>query len=156
MALTEGSDCQRSRCYIEDVKLFQLLLAGALILAAADIALIQPSDLAKHLSANPAIFQVGPNVLYRSKHIPDAIYAGPASKPEGLEKLKAAVSPLPRDREIVVYCGCCPWDRCPNIKPAMELLKQMGFTHAKALYVPDNFKTDWLDKGYPFEAGTPN
>ena len=65
--------------------------------------------------------------------------------------LKAAVDKLPRDREIVIYCGCCPWDHCPNVKPAMELLKQMGFTKAKALYVPDNLKVDWIDRGYPVE-----
>ena len=40
---------------------------------------------------------------------------------------------------------------CPNIKPAMELLKQMGFTRAKALYVPTNMAKDWFDQGYPAE-----
>ena len=52
------------------------------------------------------ILQIGPNVLYRSKHIPGAGYAGPASKPDGLELLKVTVAKLPRDREIVLYCGC--------------------------------------------------
>ena len=121
---------------------------------AADIPLIQPKDLAAELAsaqAKPAIFQVGPNVLYRSKHIPGSLYAGPGSKSEGLELLKAAVAKLPRDGELVIYCGCCPWDRCPNIKPAMELLKQMGFTRVKAMYSETNFKTDWIDKGYPVE-----
>jgi thiosulfate/3-mercaptopyruvate sulfurtransferase len=125
-------------------------LAAAL---AADLALIQPKDLAARLSAKPAIFQVGPNVLYRSKRIPGAVYAGPGSKAEGLDLLKAAVEKLPRNREIVVYCGCCPWDRCPNIKPAMALLQQLGFTRVKALYLADNFKTGWIDAGYPVESG---
>ncbi|HEV2448065.1 MAG TPA: rhodanese-like domain-containing protein [Candidatus Sulfopaludibacter sp.] len=133
------------------MKTLRFLLIGALAAAAAQMALIQPSELAARLSAKPAIFHVGFNVLYRSKHIPASVYAGPGSKPEGLALLKDAVAKLPRDREIVVYCGCCPWDHCPNIKPAMEMLQQMGFTKAKALYLPDNFKTDWLDKGYPSE-----
>ena len=90
-------------------------------------------------------------MLYRSKHIPAAVFAGPGAKPEGIALLKAAVETLPRDREIVIYCGCCPWDRCPNITPAMEALKQMGFTRVKALYIADNFKSNWIDKGYPVE-----
>jgi rhodanese-related sulfurtransferase len=126
---------------------------------AADMALIQPADLAVQLAAKgagPVIFQVGPNVLYRGKHIPGAIYAGPASRPEGLEALKLAAGKLPRDRQIVVYCGCCPWSHCPNVKPAVELLKQMGFTRVKAMFVENNFATDWIDKGYPIERGTAN
>jgi rhodanese-related sulfurtransferase len=131
-----------------------LVVFAALTAAlAADLALIQPKDLAARLSARPAVFQVGFNPLYRSKHITGAVYAGPGAKPEGLEVLKTAVAKLPRDREIVIYCGCCPWDHCPNIKPAMALLAQLGFTRVKALYLPENFKTGWIDAGYPVESG---
>jgi hypothetical protein len=133
------------------VKLLKLLLVCALAAAAAEIVLIQPAELAGKLSSKPAVFYVGPNVLFRSKHIPAAVYAGPGSKPEGLELLKNAVAKLPHDREIIIYCGCCPWDRCPNIKPAMAMLQEMGFTHAKALDLPDTFKANWIDKGYPVE-----
>jgi hypothetical protein len=137
------------------VKRFILALTGVLAFAlAADFPLVQPKDLAAEMEARgarPAIFHVGFNVLYRSKHIAGSIYAGPAAKPEGLALLRAAVEKLPRNREIVIYCGCCPWDHCPNVRPAMELLKQMGFTKAKALYVPDNLKVDWIDHGYPVE-----
>jgi thiosulfate/3-mercaptopyruvate sulfurtransferase len=128
-----------------------VLLIAALVAAAADIALIQPPELAARLAAKPAIFQVGPNVMYRSHRIPGALYAGPGSKAEGLALLKEAAGKLPRDREIVLYCGCCPWDKCPNIQPAIDSLKQMGFTHVKALYIADNFKSNWIDKGYPVE-----
>src|SRR5450432_75586 len=131
------------------------LLVALFFFQAADMPLVQPKDLAAHLEAHldakPAIFQVGPNVLYRSKHIPGAVYAGPGSKPEGLAMLKSAAANLPRTREIAIYCGCCPWDRCPNVKPAMEVLKQMGFTKVKALYLENNFASDWIDKGYPVE-----
>ena len=138
-----------------------LLLGAAVLLTAglaADLALIQPNELAAQLSAkgtHAAVFQVGPNVLYRGKHIPGAVYAGPASRAEGLELLKAAVAKLPRDTEIVVYCGCCPWGNCPNVKPAMALLKEMGFAHAKAMYVETSFGKDWTEKGYPVETSIP-
>jgi thiosulfate/3-mercaptopyruvate sulfurtransferase len=129
-----------------------------LLALAADAPLIEPEDLAAQLShagAHPAIFQVGPNVLYRSKHIPGAVYGGPGSKPEGLDLLKDAVEKLPRDADVVIYCGCCPWERCPNIKPALELLKAMGFTHVRAMHVATNFKSDWIDHGYPVESANP-
>lgn len=135
-----------------------LIVAIASLAAAlgADVSEIQPKDLAAQLqsqSPKPVVLQVGFNVLYRSKHIPGAIYAGPASKPEGLDALKAAVEKLPRDREIVLYCGCCPWDKCPNIRPALASLREMGFTHVKALMIPTNFAADWVDHGYPVEEG---
>jgi thiosulfate/3-mercaptopyruvate sulfurtransferase len=136
---------------------FALSLAAGLALAwAAEMSLIQPQDLAAELRAKgtaPAVFQVGPNVLYRSKHIPGAVYAGPGSSAEGLGMLRAAVEKLPRDREIVLYCGCCPWDHCPNVKPAMDLIRAMGFTHAKAMYSATSFKTDWIDRGFPVVEG---
>jgi thiosulfate/3-mercaptopyruvate sulfurtransferase len=138
-----------------------LVFSLAVILTAglaAEMALIQPKELAARLAAQstqPTVLHIGPNVLYRSKHIPAAVYAGPASKPEGLELLKQAVDKLPRDGEIILYCGCCPWVKCPNVRPAIALLQQMGFTHAKAMYLETSFANDWIDKGYPVEAGTP-
>jgi rhodanese-related sulfurtransferase len=136
-------------------RLAAVLAAVAVVLAAADLALVQPPDLAAQLVGKgvpPAVFMVGPNVLYRSKHIPGSVFAGPGQNDAGLAMLKAEADKFPRNREVVVYCGCCPWDRCPNIKPVMELLKQMGFTKAKALFLATGFKADWLDKGYPAEA----
>jgi hypothetical protein len=32
----------------------------------------------------------------------------------------------------------------------------MGFTNAKVLHLPEYFKTDWIDKGYPVETGGGN
>jgi thiosulfate/3-mercaptopyruvate sulfurtransferase len=136
-------------------RLAAVLAAVTVVLAATELALVQPPDLAAQLAgkgARPAVFMVGPNVLYRSRHIPGSVYAGPGQSEAGLAMLKVKVDTLPRDREVVVYCGCCPWDRCPNVKPVMELLKQMGFTKAKALYLATGFKADWLDKGYAAEA----
>ena len=123
---------------------------------AADLPTVEPKDLAAELQAKsgqPALIHVGFPVMYRGKHIPNSVYAGPASKPEGLDALKTAVASFPRNRELVLYCGCCPMDRCPNVRPAEALLKQMGFTNVKVLNLPANFKADWLDHGYPFEEG---
>jgi thiosulfate/3-mercaptopyruvate sulfurtransferase len=132
-------------------KLLALIPIALLAFAAGEMAMIQPAEFAARLSEKPALFYVGPNVMYRSKHIPGAIYAGPGNKAEGIALLKEAVKNLPRDREIFIYCGCCPWDKCPNMQPAFEALREMGFTRAKGVYMAENFKTNWLDKGYPFE-----
>jgi 3-mercaptopyruvate sulfurtransferase SseA len=137
------------------------LIVGIAVLVtaalAADLATIQPREFAAQLAAkrgNPTILQVGPNMLYRQKHIPGALYAGPANKPEGLDLLKKTVDGLPRDTELVIYCGCCPWENCPNVKPAMALLQTMGFTRAKIMHVDTNFATDWAAKGYPVVGST--
>lgn len=137
--------------------LIAISLAFSIALA-AEFPTIEPKDLAEQLAKGPkpVIIQVGPNVLYRSKHIPGAIYAGPGSHPDGLEILKTAVDKLPRSQQIVLYCGCCPWEKCPNVKPAIELLKSMGFAHVTAMHVATNFKTDWIDPVYPVESGSYN
>ena len=111
---------------------------------------LRPQDLAANLKA-PLVIHVGFPVLYRGAHIAGSQYAGPGSKPEGIELLKKAVANQPHNREIVLYCGCCPWDKCPNVRPAFAALHDMGFTHVKVMMVPENLKTDWIDKGYPTE-----
>src|ERR1039458_4914835 len=130
------------------------LAAVLVVAAAADLALVQPPELAAQLAgkAAPAVVMVGPHLLDRSKHIPGSVYAGPGQSEAGLAILKTEAGKLARDREVVVYCGCCPWDRCPNVKPAVVLLKQMGFAKAKSLYLWTGFKADWLDKGYAADA----
>jgi thiosulfate/3-mercaptopyruvate sulfurtransferase len=112
---------------------------------------ISPADLATSLKGLDAtILQVGFAKLYDVKHIPGSIYAGPASR--DLEPLKKALAGVPKDREIVLYCGCCPWDHCPNMKPAYNLLKSLGYSKIKVMEIPNNFGADWVDKGYPVEG----
>ncbi len=112
--------------------------------------LIQPAQANRELK-NALVIHVGFSVLYRAAHIAGTQYAGPGSKPEGIAELKKAVAGQPRDREIILYCGCCPFDKCPNIRPAFAALHAMGFTHVKAMVIDANLKTDWIDKGYPTE-----
>lgn len=104
--------------------------------------------------ARPRLYQVGFAVLYRNKHIAHSEFAGPGSKPEGLEALTKAVAGLKKDEPIVIYCGCCPWDHCPNMRPAFKQLRGLGFTKVKVLSIPTNLAKDWIDKGYPVELGS--
>lgn len=119
--------------------------------------LIQPSELAQTLKSptdeKPLVLQVGSHILFAEAHIPGAEYAGAAAQEEGLRALKERASKLDRARFVVIYCGCCPWSKCPNIWPAYQQMKSLGFTHLKVLYVADNFGTDWVDKGYPVAKG---
>jgi hypothetical protein len=123
-----------------------------------DSDLIEPQALAARITSSapkPKILYVGFPILYRGAHISGAELAGPASKPEGLERLKQTAAKLPRSQELIIYCGCCPWDRCPNVRPAFRLLHEMGFTRLKLVTIPTNMSTDWVTKGYPVERATP-
>jgi thiosulfate/3-mercaptopyruvate sulfurtransferase len=112
--------------------------------------LIQPGALHRELQAgrHPLILQVGSRMLFDEAHIPGAEYAGPASTPDGLEALRRHVAGVPRTRPIVLYCGCCPWEHCPNIAPAWLLLHHLGFTRIRALYLAHNFGADWVNRNY--------
>jgi thiosulfate/3-mercaptopyruvate sulfurtransferase len=134
---------------------FVISLLAAAMLAAQGVpdpwptrATMQPADLVA-MKPQPAIFYVGFPVLYRAAHIPGAVLVGPCSKPEGLELLTKALRPLPRNREIVLYCGCCPLQKCPNIRPAYQAAASLGFSHVRVLVIETNLHTDWIAKGYP-------
>lgn len=116
--------------------------------------LIEPAALAHLIQSSapqPNIIAVVFPVLYRQRHILHARLAGPGNKPEGLETLRQTVQSLPKNAPIVIYCGCCPMERCPNLRPAYQALKDLGFTEIRVLNVPTNFHTDWVEKGYPAE-----
>jgi thiosulfate/3-mercaptopyruvate sulfurtransferase len=119
--------------------------------------LITPEDLLKVIQSpggeKPLILNVGPWLLYRQAHIPDAEFIGPGSDKQALERLRTRLKTLPHNRAIVLYCGCCPWNHCPNVRPAFKQLSTMGFTNVKVLYIADNIGTDWVDKGYPTIKG---
>jgi len=110
--------------------------------------LIQPSELAPVLKTKnvPVIFSVGPAAT-----IPGSIEIGMVKEKANLEKFKKQLSSLPKNSKIVVYCGCCPYEHCPNVRPAIDVLKEMKFTNYKLLDLPHNIKTDWIDKGFPSE-----
>lgn len=141
-------------------------LIGALVLAAAclaqsadpwpqrDLIEAEAAVAELHSAKPPVVLCTAFTVLYRNKHLPHAIEAGPGSKPEGIELLKKAVAHLPKNANILLYCGCCPMDRCPNLRPAYRALRELGFEHVRVLDIPTNMHVDWFNKGYPWEPGS--
>ena len=130
--------------------------ASATPLAASTIPtanLVQPEEMARLVNLTgaerPRILQVGSRVMFDQAHIPGSEYAGPGAKDDGLNALRERVKTLPKNSFMVLYCGCCPWGRCPNVGNAFKTLMDMGFTNVKVLYIADNFGTNWVSKGYP-------
>jgi|GEM_PF-300021 len=119
--------------------------------------LMQPAELVRLLGAKnttkPLMLQVGSRMMFAQAHIPGSEYIGPGAQPAGIEQLKARVAKVDRKAQIVLYCGCCPWNRCPNVGPAYQALTDMGFTHVQVLYFANNFGADWVEKGYPVASG---
>ncbi|MEP6952000.1 MAG: rhodanese-like domain-containing protein [Ginsengibacter sp.] len=109
--------------------------------------LTEPSALAAILQSNkdvPVIFSVGPGAV-----IPNSIDIGMVKDEKNLAKFKYQISKLSKSANILIYCGCCPYERCPNVRPAIALLQSMQFTNYHLLDLPHNIKTDWIAKGYP-------
>jgi thiosulfate/3-mercaptopyruvate sulfurtransferase len=109
--------------------------------------LMQPAELASILSSGkqlPVILSVGPGAM-----LPHSINIGMVKDKENLDKLKKELNTIPKQTKIVVYCGCCPFDHCPNIRPAIQALKDMKFTNYMLLNLEHNIRTDWINKGYP-------
>ena len=109
--------------------------------------LTAPASLAATLRANkdvPIMFSIGPGAI-----IPNSIDIGMVKEEKNLEKFKEQISKLPKSANILIYCGCCPYEHCPDVRPAIALLKSMNYTNFHLLDLPNNIKTDWIAKGYP-------
>jgi thiosulfate/3-mercaptopyruvate sulfurtransferase len=119
--------------------------------------LLQPDELEQILRSTgrekPLILQVGSHVLYAEAHIPESEYIGAAGQDAGLRALQERVKGLERSQFIILYCGCCPWNKCPNIRAAYQQLHVLGFTRIKVLYLATDFGADWVNKGYPIAKG---
>ncbi len=109
--------------------------------------LTAPSDLAATLKSNknvPIMFSIGPGAI-----IPNSIDIGMVKDEKNMDKFREQISKLPKTTNILIYCGCCPYEHCPDVRPAIALLKNMKFTNYHLLDLPQNIKTDWISKGYP-------
>jgi thiosulfate/3-mercaptopyruvate sulfurtransferase len=118
---------------------------------------VKPAALAKEIDGpaahRPKVVCVGFHTLYEGAHVPGASFHGPARERGGLDDLKKWARTLPRSADIVFYCGCCPLTHCPNVRPAFEALRQMGFTRVRLLLLPADFAHDWVAAGYPVSKG---
>ncbi len=119
--------------------------------------LLQPAQVMQILRSSngdrPLILQVGSRVFYAQAHIPGSEYVGAAGEDSGLQALRERVKGLERSRFVIIYCGCCPWNKCPNIRRAYQQLISLGFTDVKVLYLSNNFGTNWVAEGYPVAKG---
>ena len=104
------------------------------------------ATLADAKAAKPVIVNIGP-----VQQIKGAIGIGPSIDSGNLGKLKKDLAKTARDKEVIIYCGCCPLRRCPNVQPAFEVLKKMKFTNVKVVNLPTGLNEDWIRKGYPLE-----
>lgn len=119
---------------------------------------VLPDALAKELRSadnakKPSVVCVGFHTLYEGAHISGASFHGAGSTRQGVAELKTWAKDVPHSANIVLYCGCCPLERCPNLKPAFAALRDLGFTNLRVLLLPHDFNTDWIEKGYPVEKG---
>jgi thiosulfate/3-mercaptopyruvate sulfurtransferase len=94
----------------------------------------------------PVILNVGP-----MENIKTAVKVGATNTTAGMNNLKSIVAGIDKNKEIVIYCGCCSYDNCPNIRPAFQMLQELGFKKVKVLDIPEGIKPDWVAKNYPIE-----
>ncbi|MCO5946765.1 rhodanese-like domain-containing protein [Mucilaginibacter flavidus] len=113
-----------------------------------DSELIEPKELATMLKDSPGKLPVILNIG-AVEDIKGAKHIGAVSADENMTTLKNTVAALPKSTVIVIYCGCCPFTKCPNIRPAFIELKKIGFMNIKLLDLPTNLQTNWKTKGYP-------
>lgn len=112
--------------------------------------LMSTVDLSTKIKTNakdkPLIFNVGP-----MENIKGAVGVGAATNATFGSKISGYLTMESKTKPIVVYCGCCSYASCPNIKPAYDYLIAQGFKNTKVLELPDGIKPDWVAKGYPTE-----
>ena len=73
--------------------------------------LTPPAAIAATFKANkevPVIFSVGPGAI-----IPNSIDIGMVSDEKNLDKFKEQLGKFPKSANILIYCGCCPYEHCP-------------------------------------------
>lgn len=132
-------------------------MLGAMQLNAQDIGdwkmkqLITVESLLKKMNdetkkENLIILNTGP-----VEDIKGAINIGPVENEKYLNKLATVLDTIPKKKELVIYCGCCPLAVCPNLKPAYDMLKKRKYKNFHVLLLAQDLQEDWIDKGYPVE-----
>jgi thiosulfate/3-mercaptopyruvate sulfurtransferase len=112
--------------------------------------LMATQDLAIKIKLNskdkPLIFNVGP-----MDNIKGATQVGLGTAVTFGQRMQGILSMENKTKPIVIYCGCCSYSNCPNIRPAYDALIAQGFKNTKVLELPVTLKQDWIDLGYPME-----
>lgn len=110
--------------------------------------LMDPAALAKQLAntsaAQPVILNVGSMPL-----IKNAQSGGICYSEDNLKEFKEKVSKIDKNAEIIIYCGCCKLETCPNVKLPYNYLTSNGYVNFKILNLPVGLYEDWTSKGYP-------
>lgn len=111
--------------------------------------LMPPAQLASSIQLGkqvPLIISIGPGAIIKG-----SVDIGPGGDAVNIAKLKTLLQQQDKSKPVVIYCGCCPFRNCPNIRPAFALLNSMGFTKHQLLNLSTNIKVDWIDKGFPVQ-----
>lgn len=112
--------------------------------------LLDPAALASMINnakgQKPVIYNIGPLA-----DIKGAVNIGSTNNKAALDKFSKALAAVPKDKLVVIYCGCCPFRNCPNIRSAFNLLKEKGYKNLKLLNLSQNLKVNWTDYGYPMD-----
>lgn len=115
---------------------------------------VDPKTLAETLKAKGAhapILNIG-----IVEDIQDAKHIGNLGKADGVRALEAFEKTLPsKNDEVIIYCGCCQLDTCPNVLTALRVLRERGYTNVRILNLPDDLETDWKAHGYPMAPTQP-
>ena len=108
--------------------------------------LLEPGELNQLIKENkaPLILNIG-----SVEDIKGAVHIGVTSDEANMAKLKTTLAAHPKSTEVVIYCGCCPFGKCPNIRPAYKVMKDMGYTNIRVLNLYVNLRTNWTTAGYP-------
>ena len=117
--------------------------------------LVEPQELAAIISSPGSkeyvVFNIG-----AVEDIKGAKHIGPVSKTQNMDDFKMALQRLPKKTRVIIYCGCCPFTKCPNVGPAFITAQKLGFANVKILDLPVNLKTNWTAKGYPLAEASSN
>lgn len=112
--------------------------------------MIAPAELVTLLNAPSARWPLLLNVGSRDS-LPGSTMIGPMTEAGAELHLKQLLRRTSRTRLVVLYCGCCPYAYCPNLTPAVDVLKRMKVPRYQVLDLPKDLTTDWTKKGYPLK-----
>ena len=130
-------------------------------LAAGSVALadpLEPAELARRLDEVAAgelvvLFVGPPDDPFEERHVPGARRLPHVGTEEGRRALTRALEATPKGVGVVVYCGCCPYERCPSVRPANALLRASRRADAWWLDLPTSFEANWVERGFPVAGG---